>query len=248
MKDRAAVYARQTLMPQIGMQGQERLQKSHVALVGAGGLGLPALTYLASAGVGKISIYDNDVVHESNLNRQFFYSLADIGTYKATLVAEKMLQHFPQVLCHSSTEKITEHTVATALSGADCILLCVDNFTARHVVNAYAMKQGVFLVDGGVQGFYGTLQTVYAKDTEAPCLACSQMQALQQEKLALNPAPIAALGATCGVIASLQASVCLMHLLGMDNPYKSTLVHYDGIRGEMEKIPLQRHTSCPWHD
>ncbi len=241
-----APYIRQMSLPEVGQCGQERLQNAHVLVVGLGGLGVPAVTYLASAGVGKLSLVDDDSVHESNLNRQFFYTPQDVGKHKALCMAEKMAQHFPHIQCHTYMEKVTTASLPALFSKVgkvDVILLCVDCIATRLCVNAYAMQHGIFLVDGGVDGFYGYMLTVQPQERAGACLACMHTHIPKSRQ-----DPIPALGFICGVIGSLQAGVACMCILGNENPYKNTLLQYDGKSGEWEKIPWGRHPSCSLHE
>ncbi len=234
-------HVRQMQLTEIGSHGQRLLATSHVGVVGAGGLGAPLITYLAAAGVGRLTVWEHDVLSASNLNRQFFYAPHEIGQPKALLLQEKLAQLYPHVHCEAKAEKVTTQSLEQC--SASYFVLCVDNWATRSLVNDHVMKQGVSLIDGGVDGFYGYVYGFSATNTQAPCLACLNVHA--QEKDASMP--IAALGAVCGVIGSLQASLCLQMLLGMPHPYDGAILQYDAKQGDLEKIPMVQNPLCPWH-
>ncbi len=240
----APYHARQIPLPEIGLAGQERLAKARVAIIGAGGLGVPVLTYLAAAGVGRLYIWDYDTVHESNLNRQFLFSPHDVGQSKASLVQKRLQTLYPLVHCHAMAEKVSSQ--ALSAQPIDIIVSCVDNFATRRMLNTYALDHGLWLIDGGVDGFYGYMQAVDGKSvqkklSEDACLACGQRLCAEAQS------PVAAIGAVCGVIASLQATVCLQLLLGITDDYKNILWQYDAKRCELEKILLQKNPLCTEH-
>ncbi len=235
------IYTRQVQLAEIGSSGQALLAKAHVGVVGAGGLGIPLITYLAAAGVGRLTVWEHDVVSASNLNRQFFYAPHEIGKFKALLLQEKLAQLYPQLHCEMKAEKVT--TESLELCSAQYLVLCVDNWTTRALVNAHAMKHGLFLIDGAVDGFYGHVYGFSAKDAQAPCLDCLNVHAKEKD----SSLPIAAVGAVCGVIASLQATLCLQMLLGMSHPYLNAMLHYDAKRADWEKVPMVQNPLCSWH-
>ncbi len=237
-------YARQVQIPDIGQAGQERLAAAHVVVVGAGGLGVPVLTYLAAAGVGRLTVWDFDTVQESNLNRQFFYTPQDVGKPKAELACVRLRHMYPLVHCEARQEKI--HEQGLSAYSIDALVCCVDNFSTRRMLNSYALQQGLWLIDGGVDGFYGSVQAVQGTDCKGACLACVQgLGATEHVQEAASP--IAALGAVCGLIASLQASLCLQILLGIQGDCHTFLWQYDGKACELEKIPLRQNPACKEH-
>ncbi len=246
-----SIYERQIILPQIQELGQEKLKNSHVLIVGAGGLGSPTLINLASLGIGKITIIDYDTVSLSNLNRQFLYSFEDIESKKtkAELAKEKLSKHFPHIEFIAQSIQIDSTTIQKLFDNTtkfDCILLCLDSIETRLLINTFALEKNIPLLDAGVDGFYGYIFCVSSKNSA--CLACMNNEEKAKEidkKNQINKIP--ALAPTCGIIASILASTCLNLLLGMENPYKGILLQYDGIKGEFEKIPLQKNPSCLQH-
>lgn len=150
-------YSRQYMMDEIGMAGQVKIKQAKVLVVGAGGLGCPALQYLAAAGVGTIGIVDFDKVERNNLHRQILYTPADIGRYKAEAAAEKMIAANPNIHCRVFCEKLREENAATLIGEFDLVIDGSDNFTTRYLVNDICVKLDKPLVYGSILNFEGQL-------------------------------------------------------------------------------------------
>ncbi len=230
-------FARQIIIPEIKTEGQKKLEKAHILILGAGGLGTPAALYLAAAGIGQLTLVDFDTIEQTNLNRQFLYTFKDIGKNKAKTLAKKINAIYPDCEILAKKVKISKKNIEKIIEKPDIILLCVDNQETRLLVNNYALKHNIPLIDGGVDGFYGYLFFVDPSDSKAPCLASMHKFSAPKSKEKTN---IAALGVTCGIIASMQASLALNIILDMPNPYKHCILQYDGKLGEFEKIPLMQ--------
>ena len=153
-------YERQRMMKEIGDSGQEKLSKSTVAVVGCGGLGSPALTYLACAGIGKLIIIDCDEVSETNLNRQFLHGRKDIGRPKVVSAKEKLLDMNGEIEILAVHENLTPENVGRIIEGADVVVDCVDNIETRIFLGRECLKKNIPLVEAGVQGFYGWVMSV----------------------------------------------------------------------------------------
>ncbi|MEI8200187.1 MAG: HesA/MoeB/ThiF family protein [Eubacteriales bacterium] len=228
-------YERQILMPEIGQDGQEKLNAAKVLVIGAGGLGSPVLTYLAAAGIGHIIIVDYDVVAESNLNRQFLYGTKDIGRSKGLTAAEKLRSINPDIDIAVISTKIDEKNSMDIIRGIDVVVDCVDSIAARLIVNSACLKQDIPLVEGGVCQFYGYVMCIRR---ESACLRC--MDYKQQEKPAYTPV----IGCTAGVIGSLQATECIKILLNIGEPLFSKMLTYDGLRNSFDLIELKKDDQC----
>lgn len=231
-------YKRQISMPQIGAEGQKLLQKSTVAVVGAGGLGAPVLTYLAAAGVGNIRIIDKDIVEESNLNRQFLYSAEDIGRKKAEAAKEKLKKQNPQIKVTAFSDAFTEENGRELLKCADVVVDCVDSVKTRISVNKICLLLRIPLVEGGIYGFYGYVTSVFQN---SPCLECMGYTKEMEEK------EIPSLGAAAGVVGSLQAVEVLKILLGKGEPFYGRLLQYDGLDGSFDEIKVEKKKDCSLH-
>ncbi|KQC15404.1 MAG: adenylyltransferase, partial [Methanosaeta sp. SDB] len=190
-----ARYERQIRL--FGAEGQRRLKRATALVVGAGGLGSTVSTYLAVAGIGQLIIVDGDVVEESNLNRQILHWTKDIGQLKAVSATETIKGLNPEVEVEAVALFADEENLADLVGKADLVVDGLDNFPSRYLLNRAALEKGIPLFHGAISGFDGQATTIIPKMT--PCLRCIFPRPSPKET---TPA----LGATCGVIGSIQAS------------------------------------------
>lgn len=231
-------YKRQIKLPQIGEEGQKLLKNSTVAVVGAGGLGAPVLTYLTEAGVGNIRIIDGDVVEESNLNRQFLYSSSDVGRKKGEAAGEFIKKLNPNTELTIVSERLTEENGAGFLKGADAVVDCVDCMETRMTVNRICLINKIPLVEGGIYGFYGFVTAIFG---DSPCLSCMGY------KKEMNQKEIPSVGAAVGVVGSLQAVEVLKILLGQGEALYGRILQYDGLNGSFDEIKVEKKKDCSLH-
>lgn len=190
----------------IGRDGQRRLAAARVTVVGAGGLGCPALVYLAAAGVGHIRIVDGDTVSESNLNRQFLYHAGDIGASKAELAGKRLRQMVPELRVETCACLADEDSAPSLCAGSDLVVCCVDSMAARYTVERATLSQGIPVVDGGVGAADGF---VFAAAPGGPCIGCLTGGVCPE-----TGTPPQVLGASAGMIGSMQARLAVDILLG----------------------------------
>ncbi len=233
------LFSRQIKIPQIGDKGQEKIKNAHIAIIGAGGLGSFVITELCSAGIGKITIFDNDVISLSNLNRQFLYTIDDISKSKISVLNEKLHKSFPHTRFVLDNSYIDSSNIEEKIKNVDIIILCVDSIKTRLCVNEYAIKNNIKLIDGGIKSFYGYVMLV---EKNTACINCINLNITETEE------KISAISSSAGIIASIQVSICVMLILEIENPYKNMILQYDGILGEFEKIPLNINPNCHLHD
>ncbi|MDY3618693.1 HesA/MoeB/ThiF family protein [Agathobaculum sp.] len=188
-----------------GAAGQARLQNARVTVIGAGGLGCPVLVYLAAAGVGAIRIVDGDAVSESNLNRQFLYHPDEVGKSKAVLAGHRLRQAYPKLHVETFAEAADENRAGVLCAGSDLVVCCVDSMEARYLIEHAALSQGIPVIDGGVGGADGF---VLAAAPGGPCLGCMTGGAIG------NAGAPQVLGASAGMIGSMQAGLAVEVLLG----------------------------------
>ncbi|HWQ65998.1 MAG TPA: HesA/MoeB/ThiF family protein [Methanospirillum sp.] len=226
-------YIRQ--IPLFGSDGQEKLLDSCVLVAGAGGLGSPAATYLALAGVGEIIIADADVVDETNLNRQFLHATSNIGLMKVYSAASTLKALNPDISISACPESITSGTINGLVRDADIIVDAVDNYETRYVLNQAAIEHQIPLVHGAVEGFSGQMTTIIPGKT--PCLAC-----IIPESPPKRITPI--IGATAGVIGSLQAMEVIKCITGTGTLLSGRLMIWDGSSGRTDYITLKQRSDC----
>lgn len=230
-------YERQMIMPEVGAAGQKKLKNASVLVVGAGGLGSAALYCLAGAGVGRLGIVDCDTVSESNLNRQFLHTTADLGREK-TLSAVEKLRSFnpePEYVLHQTA--VTRENAEELLRGWDLVLPAVDNLPARRVINEACVRLGIPLVNGGISGMIGSLQVVIPGETA--CLECLY------GGVSAPPGPIASFAPVVSAISSLMAQAALLYLLGQPLPFRDKLLCFDGRTMALDAVPLRKNPNCP---
>jgi len=225
------------MLPEIGIEGQQRLSDAKAVVIGAGGLGSPVLYYLSSAGVGHIKIIDSDSVDITNLNRQFIHSSHDIGKEKSKSAQEK-LEHFnPDIQVCSVTVALNDKNVFEHLMGCTIVLSCVDNLETRYLINSTCVRSNIPLIDGGVQGFDG--YTLMVLPGVTPCYECIFPRKNRYE----NTGVVSVLGTTAGVLGSLMAMDALKHIIGIP---VDTYFHYmDLLSNRMTTIQASKDISCP---
>jgi len=236
-------YSRHLLIPEIGIAGQQRLLDAHVLLVGAGGLGSPAALYLAAAGVGRIGIADDDVVDESNLQRQVLHSTAALGEPKVESAARRLGELNPDVEVVPYQERLTPETIDRVLGeGWEVIVDGADNFPTRYLLNDASVWHGVPIVHGSIFRFEGQV-TVFSPGN-GPCYRCLFPQPPPPE-LAPSCAEGGVLGVLPGVIGSIQGSEALKLVLGIGRPLVGRLLLYDALEGSFDEVTVRRDPACP---
>ena len=229
-------YGRQMLLPGWGEAAQEKLRKAVVFIAGAGGLGCPAALYLAAAGVGTLRICDCEDVELSNLNRQLLYSGEDVGGLKVTAAARSLARLNPHVEVVPLHARISDDSIAELAADAVLMIDCLDNFETRFVLNRFAVRRGLPLIHAGVTGLSGQITFIHPPETG--CLACLVPEA----PAAAGLFPI--LGATAGVLGTLQAMEALKYLAGSGTVLTNRLLFYDGERMDFQEVALERDPRC----
>lgn len=229
-------YNRQMLMDGWGEEKQARLKKSTVFIAGAGGLGSPASIYLAVAGIGHIRICDFDAPDLSNLNRQILHNHTRIGINKA-LSAKKTLEEFnPHIKVTAFLDKIVAENADALVGDSDLIIDCMDNFPTRYLLNESAIRKKIPLVFGSIWGMEGRLS--FIKSPETPCLKCIYPEPPPSEVF-----PV--VGATPGVIGSLQAIEVIKYLTGIGENLKGKLMVWNGNKCEFKNYNVYKDPQCP---
>jgi len=236
-------YSRHLLIPEIGVQGQKRMLDAQVLLIGAGGLGSPAGLYLAAAGIGRLGIVDDDVVDESNLQRQVLHSTADLGEPKVESAARRLSGLNADVEVVRYGERLTADNVDRILSeGWEVVVDGADNFPTRYLLNDASVWHGVPVVHGSIFRFEG--QATVFKPGSGPCYRCLFPQPPPPE-LAPSCAEGGVLGVLPGVIGSIQATETLKLVLGIGEPLIGRLLLFDALAGAFDEVEVRRDPACP---
>jgi len=232
------VYSRQTIIKDIGEEGQRKLTGARVLVVGCGGLGAPVLYYLTAVGIGNIGLCDNDVVSMSNLNRQILFTAADIGAPKA-FTAEKRIKALNPNLKTIVYEQTFDIDLASSIiSEYDVIIDCLDNFKTRFILNNACVTIRKPFVHAGVEEFYGQIMTIIPG--KGPCLCCLFPSGVKRES---KKYPVGIIGAAAGVIGSLQALEAVKLLLGKKTA-SDGMVTFNGINTTIEKVEIKQNPNC----
>ncbi|MEM7178691.1 MAG: molybdopterin-synthase adenylyltransferase MoeB [Pseudomonadota bacterium] len=236
-------YARHIVLHEIGGPGQQKLKAARVLVIGAGGLGSPAIQYLAAAGVGTLGVVDDDEVSLSNLQRQVLHSTADVGIAKVESAQEAVRAINPNVVFEGHQVRLTEQNARAIISGYDVVLDGSDNFDTRYLVNRVAHEAKAVLVMAAIGRWEGQLSVFRAWD-EGPCYEC-----VFPERPAPGLVPSCAeagvLGALAGVMGAMQAVEAVKVITGAGTPLTGRLMLYDSLGADSRVIRLARNPACP---
>jgi len=236
-------YSRHILLDQIGIEGQQRLLASRALVIGAGGLGSPAAMYLASAGVGHITIVDDDEVDLTNLQRQIAHTTERVGQSKALSARTTMAQINPDITITALAERVDDARLAQLVAAADVVLDCTDNFATRHAVNRACVAQRKPLVSGAAIRFDGQVSVFDARGGDQPCYSCLFPQDQQFEDVAC--AAMGVFAPLVGVVGAMQAAEALKLLMHVGQSLAGRLLMLDGLYMEWTSIAVARNEHCP---
>jgi adenylyltransferase/sulfurtransferase len=240
--DEVRRYSRHLIIPDVAMDGQKRLKNARVLCVGAGGLGSPALMYLAAAGVGTLGVIDFDTVDESNLQRQIIHGQSDIGKPKAESARESIAEINPYVNVRVHDEQLSNDNVMDIFAQYDLIVDGTDNFATRYMVNDAAVLLGKPYVWGSIFRFDGQASVFWAE--QGPCYRC-----LYPEPPPPGMVPSCAeggvLGVLCASIGSIQVTEAIKLLTGIGEPLVGRLMVYDALEMSYRTIRVRKDPSCP---
>jgi len=235
-------YSRHILLDEIGIEGQQRLLQSHALVIGAGGLGSPVALYLGSAGVGQITLVDDDTVELTNLQRQIAHSRERIGRPKVESAAQSIAAINPDPLLHLVAQRADAALLEDLVGRADVVVDCCDNFATRQAVNRACVSRGRPLVSGAAIGFDGQISVYDSRRDAQPCYAC-----LFPPDSAFEEALCALMGVFAplvGIIGSMQAAEALKLLLGLPHSLAGRLQMLDARRMDWSEIVVQKDPSC----
>ncbi|MBB5190950.1 molybdopterin/thiamine biosynthesis adenylyltransferase [Silvimonas terrae] len=237
-------YSRHLRLPEVGLAGQRKLASAKVALIGAGGLGSPAALYLAAAGIGTITLIDDDLVDRSNLQRQVLHRNADIGTPKVESGRRTLHALNPSITVEPVRARLQADNVETLLAGHDVVIDGTDNFATRYLVNDACAHLGLPMVYGAVQGFEGQVSVFWPGQPGGSCYRCLFPDPPPPE-FAPNCAEAGVLGVLLGIIGLLQTAEAIKLLLGLGESLSGILLQFDALSMRFNRIKLLRDPDCP---
>ena len=235
-------YSRHILLDEIGIEGQERIMASRALVIGVGGLGSPAALYLATAGVGHLTLVDNDTVDLTNLQRQIAHTEARVGQPKVDSARQALLAINPKLNITTFAERIDGVRMGALVADADVVLDCSDNFATRQAINAACVQHGVPLVSGAAIRFDGQLAVYNPKDPKSPCYACVFPPDAAFEET--RCATMGVFAPLVGIIGSMQAAETLKLLSGAGKPAIGRLQMLDARDMTWNDIRIPRNPDC----
>lgn len=243
MDDRQLLrYSRHILLDEIGIEGQEKLLAAHALVIGAGGLGSPAAYYLASAGIGKITLVDNDTVDLTNLQRQILHTTDRVGQPKAESGKLTLAQINPEVHVEALAERVEGERLLELVAQATVVLDCSDNFATRHSVNRACVTNKVPLVSGAAIRFDGQISVFDPRREDTPCYACLFSPDEHFEEVLCSTMGVFA--PLVGIIGTMQAAEALKLIAGIGQSLAGRLLLLDARTMEWTSIRVARNADC----
>jgi len=236
-------YSRQMALKEVGAAGQAKLRASRVLVVGCGGLGVPVISYLAGAGIGRLGLIDSDHLEPSNLHRQTMYALADVGKPKAQLAAERVRALNPDVDVRAYTTRLDALNAPDLISQHDLVIDCTDNFSTKFLLNDYCVQLGKPVVFASVYQYEGQLQIV---QPGSACLRCVWPEATR-DGIVGNCSEAGVLGPVPGIFGGLQAFEAMKLLLDLPGQLKDELLVLDLLTLTTSRVRTKRASACPEH-
>lgn len=235
-------YSRHLLLEEIDIAGQEKLLASHILIVGVGGLGCAAAPYLASAGVGKITLLDNDTVELTNLQRQIMHTLDTVGKSKVASGKQFIQAINPTIEIIPIVDRATDDVLSKLIPQMDAVLDCTDNFSTRHLINANCVKHQVPLIAGSALRFDGQISVFDRRHTSSPCYACIFPQ--DEPFTEVSCASMGIFSPLVGIIGSLQAAQALQILGGFGEPLIGRMLLWNALETQITEIQVKRNLNC----
>ena len=236
-------YSRHILLSELGIEGQERLLGSHAVVIGAGGLGSPIALYLASAGVGRITLCDNENVDLTNLQRQIVHRTSSVGRRKVDSARATLAEINPEIQVVALAQRVNEPELKELAEKADVVLDASDNFATRHAVNRACVALGKPLVSGAAVRFDGQVSVFDLRGPNAPCYACLFPEGTESEDI-----PCSVMGVFApltGIVGTIQAAEALKVLTGAGETLNGRLLLIDALTMEIRTVKLSKDPSCP---
>jgi adenylyltransferase/sulfurtransferase len=235
-------YSRHILLPEIGIEGQQRLLQAHAVVVGAGGLGSPVALYLAAAGVGRLTLCDHDAVDLTNLQRQIVHDTTTVGLPKVESARQRLAAINPETRVEALTERVADDRLQALFADADVVVDATDNFATRHAINRACVKTRTPLVSGAGLRFDGQIAVFDPRRVESPCYHCLFPEDGEIEEM--RCAVMGVFAPLVGIIGSMQAAEALKLIMGVGETLVGRLLLLDALRMEWRSVRLRRDPSC----
>jgi adenylyltransferase/sulfurtransferase len=240
--DQLLRYSRHILLPELGVEGQEKILAAHVLMIGAGGLGSPAAFYLAAAGIGRITLVDSDTVDLTNLQRQILHTETSVGRNKVDSGKETLARMNPQVEVIALNERMEGDALSALVAQADIVLDCSDNFATRHAINRACVRHRKALVSGAAVRFDGQLSVFDMRREDSPCYNCLFPEEGETEEM--RCAVMGVFAPLTGIIGTTQAAEALKLIAGLGETICGRLLLLDALSMTWRSIKLKRDPAC----
>lgn len=236
-------YSRHILLPEVGIEGQARIRRTRVLVVGVGGLGAPVSIYLASGGIGTLTLCDGDRVDLTNLQRQIIFRSADVGRPKVEAAAEAIVALNPQVRIVPLCERVGADRLDRLIAEADIVVDCSDNFPTRHAINRSCVAHRRPLVSGAGVRFDGQVSVFDLREPASPCYSCLFPEGAEVEET--RCAVMGVFAPVVGMIGTVQAAEVLKLAAGIGESLNGRLLLLDGLAMEWRTVRLRKDPGCP---
>lgn len=240
--DQLLRYSRHILLPQLGIEGQEKFHRAHALIIGAGGLGSPVALYLASAGIGTLTICDGDAVDLTNLQRQIVHRNDAIGVSKAESARRTLATINPEVKIQALAERVAGARLDQLVAGSDIVLDCSDNFATRHAINRACVAHHKPLVSGAGVRFDGQIAAFDLRNPQSPCYHCLFPDSGENEDM--RCAVMGVFAPVVGIIGAMQAAEALKLIAGIGESLNGRLLLLDALAMEWRTVRLKRDPAC----
>ncbi len=235
-------YSRHIMLPEIGIEGQEKLNTAHALIIGAGGLGSPAALFLAASGVGTLTICDNDTVDLTNLQRQILHRTTSIGKHKVDSAKSAIADINPEIKVVPLQERISAQRMDELVATADVVLDCSDNFNTRYALNRACVKLRKPLVSGAAIRFAGQVSVFDMRDSASPCYHCLYPESAENEDT--RCAEMGIFAPLVGIVGSMQAAETLKLITGAGQTLNGKLLLIDALLSGIRTIKMPRDKNC----
>ena len=235
-------YSRQLMLPQLDWDGQQRLLQSHALIIGMGGLGSPVAMYLAAAGVGRLTLVDDDQVDLSNLQRQILHGTADMGRAKVESARDALLRLNPGIDIETRNTRLEGEALLEQIRRVDVVIDASDNFATRFALNDACVQAKTPLVSGAAIRFEGQVTVFDPRQDDSPCYRCLYRD---EGELGQTCSENGVLAPVVGVIGSIQATEALKVLAGIGHPLVGRLLIWDALEMEWRNMRLRKDPACP---
>jgi molybdopterin-synthase adenylyltransferase len=236
-------FARHIVLPQIGGAGQAQLKAAHIAIIGAGGIGCPAIQYLAAAGIGRLTIIDDDRVELSNLQRQILFADADIGAFKAGAAAAAARRLYPAMDAREVIARADANNAAALFAGADLVIDGCDNFATRQAVNAACVAARIPLLSAAIGAFDAQLGLFKGWQSDQPCYAC--LVGDDPARDGVNCVEAGVLGALAGMAGAQAALEAVRALTSFGSALTGRLILFDMLDRRWREVRIAKDPGCP---